>query len=744
MEPIYIVIIILLGILAVVDLMVGVSNDAINFLNSALGSRVAPVRTILTVAACGIMVGVVTSHGMMEVARTGVMYPSQFTFREIMLLYAAVMLTDVVLLNTFNRLGLPTSTTVSMIFELLGAAVAVSLFKIYASGAGVGSIETMVNGGKALTMISAILVSVALSFVVGMTVMWISRLLFTFRYKPLFKRYGALWCGVAIVGILYFAIIKGLKSSGLITDDINAYIEQHTLLILVGTWMLAAIVLRLLQQVNVNILKITILSGTFALALAFAGNDLVNFVGVPLAGLDAYQLALDSGDTTMLMGDLAHAQPATIWFLIAAGVVMVITLFFSRDAMRVSQTELTLASQHDEAERFSSSAVSRALVRSSLSLSNRYRRLLPLSWQDSINRRFVPLSREEREGSNYDQIRAVVNLACAAILICIGTSFKLPLSTTYVVFMVSMGSSLADRAWGRESAVYRITGVMVVIMGWFVTALVAFTAALGVSSLLQWGGGYALAFLIVVAGAMLCSRFFGSKSTENVDEDSLNIVSGDETPQEVMHRCTSTVIDTVQQVSQVYNHTLVALYSENRAVLKENVKTSEQMYQQAQERKDNIVATLKVLQRQGIETGHYYVQVTDYLCEVTKALLHCTHPALEHINNNHRGLSGEQIHALKHINDLVDKVFGRIQQMLTDDDFTHLDDVMSMRDNLFDEVAMTIKQEIKRLQGNDSGSSRASLLFLSLLNETKLMVLQARNLIKAQAYFLEKTTLNKS
>jgi len=738
MDAVYTVIVTMFVVLAVLDLMVGVSNDAINFLNSAIGSRVATLRTILIVAACGIMVGVLTSHGMMEVARTGVMYPQKFTFREIMFLYAAVMLTDVILLNTFNKLGLPTSTTVSMIFELLGAAVAVSLVKIYATDADISAIGNMVNGGKALTMISAILVSVALSFVVGGVVMWLSRLLFTFRYKRSFARYGFLWCGIAIVGILYFAVVKGLKGTGLVPAGFDTLLRDHTALLALAAWLLSALVLRLLQAVGVNILKVTILSGTFALALAFAGNDLVNFIGVPLAGLDAYAMAMDSGNTSMLMGGLAQGGGANLWYLLAAGVVMCVTLFFSRDAMRVSQTELTLASQQDEDERFSSSPFSRLLVRSTLSLSQRYQRVLPVGWLDAINRRFVPLSREERGSSNYDQIRAVVNLACAAILISVGTSFKLPLSTTYVVFMVSMGSSLADRAWGRESAVYRITGVMVVIMGWFVTALVAFTVAMLVAALLMWGGGYALVALIVLAAALLCNRTLGSATAKHHDADPM--IEADDSPQTVLRNCTNNVCDTMQQVSQVYNRMLVALFSENRQALKQAVAQSEEMYDEASARKYSIVSTLKSLKRQGIETGHFYVQVIDYLCEVTKALLHCTRPAYQLISNNHHGLSGNQIHDLKAINDLVDDVFNSIGEMLQQNDFSGLDELLDKRDNLFDVIAQTIKRQITRLQDEPSTPNpRATSLFFNILSETKTMVLQARNLIKSQAYFIEQT-----
>ena len=699
MSPIFTVIVVILALLAILDLVVGVSNDAINFLNSALGSKVASFRTIVSVAAVGILVGVLTSHGMMEVARNGVFHPEAFTFNEIMFLYVGVMLTDVVLLDGFNKLGLPTSTTVSMIFELLGSAVAVSVYKIYTdSSLTLESVGSLVNSGKALGMISAILVSVVLSFITGALIMYISRLLFTFRYAKPFKRFGALWCGVAIVGILYFALFKGLKSSGLMTSEMSGYVSDHIYMVLLVAWIAASAILWVMQRLKVSILKITILSGTFALALAFAGNDLVNFIGVPLAGIDSYRLADASGNMNMLMGALNDPEAANVGLLAIAGVVMVITLFFSNDARKVSQTELTLASQQDENERFNSTPFSRALVRISVNLSNYYRRVLPNSWVDAINRRFIPLSSEERGNSNFDKIRAVVNLASAAILICIGTSFKLPLSTTYVVFMVSMGSSLSDRVWGRDSAVYRISGVVAVIMGWFVTAFIAFCATFIFTTLLMWFGGWALALIVIWAGYMLLRRFFYT------------------------HR--------------IYNHMLVSLFTENRHELKRMVEESERRYHEANKRKYGIVAVIKKLEAQKVETAHYYVQIVDYLCEVSKALLHCTRPAYEHINNNHRGLTGPQIKDLKTINDKVDEIFAKVSDMLNRKDFSGLDDVMHMRDDLFGIIADTIKRQIKRVQEDPQASTRASALFLNILGETKTMILQARNLIKSEAYFL--------
>ncbi len=734
MSPIFTMIMVILAVLAVLDLIVGVSNDAINFLNSSLGSKVSSMRVILIVAAAGIITGVLTSSGMMEVARSGVFHPDMFTFKEVMFLFVGVMLADVVLLNTFNALGLPTSTTVSLIFELLGSAVAVTLFKISTdSSLTIANIDDYINTGKALGMITAILCSVVLSFISGSILMYISRIIFSFRYAEALKRYGAIWCGVAITGIAYFAVFKGLKSSGLITPEFTDFVSENIWVILLCVWAISSIILYVLQRLNVSVLKITILSGTFALALAFAGNDLVNFIGVPLAGFDSYQMALNSGNESMLMGGLSNATPATTWLLILAGIIMAATLFFSKDAMKVSATELKLSSQNAEDERFSSSPISRSIVRFAINLNRSIRNSLPTSVVDSINRRFIPAD-IEKTGSNYDRIRAVVNLTAASILICVGTSLKLPLSTTYVVFMVAMGSSLADRAWGRDSAVYRISGVLIVISGWFITAIIGFTLSLLIGLLLQWGEGFSLIGLVVVCGYMLCRRFI--ITPKKADEEVIPSISANENDDEVLYVYTDAICKTMDDISGIYNRMLVALYTENRASLKEEMHKSELLYRKATDAEYGIVSELSRLEAMNISTAHFYVQVVDYICEVTKALLHCTRPAYEHINNNHRGLSGEQIKDLKQINDQVDNIFNTINMMLRKRDFSQLDTVLEMRDMLFDTIAECIKSQIKRLKEVDA-STKASALYFNILNETKTMVLQARNVIKSQAYFLD-------
>ncbi len=736
MEPIFIAIVIILAVLAVLDLVVGVSNDAINFLNSALGAKVAPHYVILTVASVGIVVGVLTSGGMMEVARNGVFYPASFTFSEIMILFVGMMLSDVILLNTFNALGLPTSTTVSLVFELLGSAVAVAMFRIWNDPVLTAEdIGDFINSGKALVIISGILVSVVIAFAVGGILMYFSRMIFSFRYKRMFSRFGAVWCGISITGILYFAIFKGLKGSGIIPDYVITGISDNIAVALLATWVVASVLLRIAQMLNMNIVRFTILSGTFSLALAFAGNDLVNFIGVPLAGFDSYLLAEASGDTSMTMGALALPARINPWIMFGAGMIMVVTLFFSRDAMRVAQTELNLsAHRDDDRERFSSSVLSRNLVRFAITLNGIYNYAIPGRVQRWINSRFEPLPEGERTQASYDMIRAVVNLTAASVLICIGTSFKLPLSTTYVVFMVAMGSSLADRAWGRDSAVYRITGVLVVIAGWFVTAFAGFFISLVIGIFLMWGGWMALAVVVLICGFVLVRNLFVRNKEIRQQQDIIDEHAGEA---DALYACTEVVVATMERISLLYNHMLVALFTENRKSLKETMQESERLYRDAKERKYSIMPTIRRLEAQKVETSHFYVQVVDYLDEVTKALLHCTRPAFEHVDNNHRGLTEEQIIDLKMVNDEVENIFRHVNRMLKEKDFSELEDVLVMRDALFDTIAERIKSQIRRIKAGDNISTRGSALYFNILNETKIMMLQSRNLLKAQAYFLE-------
>lgn len=740
MSPIFTFIVIVLGLLAIANIIVGVANDAINFMNAAWGSRVARYRTILIVASTGILIGTLTSNGMMEVARSGVFYPENFTFPEVMTLFLGMMLGNVILFNIFNTLGLPTSTTVSMVFGLLGAALAVAGYKTYISpDIGIKDLSHYVNSGKAMVIISGILSSVIIAFATGITLMYLSRIIFSFRYEKMIKRLGALWCGISVTGIIYFALFKGLNNSGLIPEEFNVFVHNHTFLFLFLLWLAVSLILWILQLLRVNIMKVTILSGTFALALAFAGNDLVNFIGVPIAGYDSYQIARAAGDENIYMTALAQPATANFTLLIIAGIIMVITLFLSKEARHVAQTELSLSSQNEEQERFNSTLISRGLVRMALIINKWYTHYVPHRVQQAIDKRFEPLPPEERNTeASFDLIRAIVNLTSSAVLISIATSLKLPLSTTYVVFMVSMGSSLADRAWGRESAVYRITGVMTVISGWFITAFVALLIS-SVFTLILLVGGWVAVVLASGIGIYSVIRSFTfrkqqSKKAKARRERKLTISQTD-TTEDILYNCIEEVCRTMEEISRIYNRTLVAVFKENRKVLREMVTESNALYEEAHTRKYEVINTLRKLEKNHVNTGHFYVQVVDYLSEVTKALIHITRPAFEHIDNNHTGLTKEQVADLMHVNDGVDEIFTHINEMMRSKDFTDLDKVLDMRDRLFDTIVAAIKSQLRRM--DEKSSTKACLLYLSILNETKSMVLQARNLLKSQSYFLK-------
>ena len=731
MSEFYTVAVAVLAVLAVSGLYVGVTNDAVNFLNSAIGSKAAGMKTILAVASAGIILGVISSSGMMEVARNGMFDPSLFTFGEVMTIYLGVMLANVILLDIYNSMGLPTSTTVSLIFCLLGAAVAVSIYKIAADPTlTVGDLGDFINTSRAMGIISAILLSVAIAFTCGTVTMWLSRLLFSFRYMTLLRRFGAVWCGVSLTAILYFALFKGLKNA-FAGSAAAVWIDDNLAVVLVLCWAACSVLLAFLQLFRINILRITILSGTFALALAFAGNDLVNFIGVPVAGFDAYSIAREAGSTDMAMSALNENIPANMGFMLTAGAIMVLTLWTSRKAMHVTETEISLSSQSsDDEPQYGSNVFSRSIVRLSINAAAAVERITPPKVREFVARRFEYVD-VEHSGAPYDMIRATVNLTTSALLISLATSLKLPLSTTYVCFMVAMGSSLADKAWGRESAVYRITGVMTVVMGWFTTAIGGFVIALATGLLLVWGGVAAFAAVTLLCGYMLVKSNFrkkadGASAASAVDNPTANAV--DDIAEEVCRM--------MQAATRIYDRTIVAVFKENRKALRDLVHESEDIYRDSRKLRAGLMPTLRRLKGAGLELSLYYVQMVDYLSEIAEALVHITRPTFEHIDNNHEGLSREQAADLMHINDDVAEIYGSINRILVTNDFCDIDSVLSMREDLFERIAATTKSELMRINEGE-GNTKASLLYLTILSETRTMVLQARNLLKAQRYFSE-------
>lgn len=734
MDSIYLVIIIVLLGLAALDLVVGVANDAVNFLNSSIGSKVAPLWVILTVASLGVLFGSMFSTGMMEIARSGVFHPGMFTFPQIMMLFLAVMVTDVILLDVFNTLGLPTSTTVSLIFELLGAAVAVALVNIWKTDTGV--LIDYINSGKALTIISAILISVVVAFIGGSLIMYISRLIFSFKYKKPFKYIGAFWGGIALTAISYFAVFKGLKSTTLISKETLEYVQDNIGVMLLYFWIGWSALMAILQHVfKVNILKIIILAGTWALALSFAGNDLVNFIGVFMAGYSSYQIASDvvaSGGSvdTLMMNKLSEPVVVDWRFLFGAGVIMVLALWFSKKARTVTKTEVNLARQGEGIERFNSSVASRQLVRRAVNFNKFMRKITPHQVTEFVENRFKPIPEEERDTASFDLIRASVNLTVAALLISLGTSLKLPLSTTYVTFMVAMASSLADRAWGRESAVYRITGVLTVISGWFVTAFVAFTVSAIVAFALMYGGIYGVigAILLVIVMFVQFARVH-TKREKNAQAEENNNVTNEH---DLIVNCTNEIKTSVENTMKIYKGLLDGLFKEDRKELNRLYKIADEFHGKSKRRRAyEVLPAIQQLDPESLDTAQYYVQVTDYFYEISISLRYMTESAYNFIDNNHEGFSKEQIDDLKRLGEQLLSVFNEFNEMIKTNDYSGLENIKERRAAILDLYSELVKNQVKRTKDKETGT-RNSILYLNLLNETKAIALKSANLMRAQ------------
>ena len=750
MENFYIILVVILFALAISDLIVGVSNDAVNFLNSAIGSKVAPRYVIMIVASLGVVIGATFSSGMMEVARKGIFHPDQFYFSEIMVIFLAVMLTDVVLLDIFNTVGLPTSTTVSIVFELLGSAVAVAIVKIVHLGQSISDLSMYINSGKALAIISGILVSVVVAFSVGAVVMYITRLAFSFNVKKTYKYFGALWGGIAITAITYFILVKGAKGSSFIPDSLADQINNNSGLIIFYSFIGWTILLQLLYWIaRVNILKIIVLVGTFALAMAFAGNDLVNFIGVPLAGLKSFQsfIANPGADPNgFLMVALTGKAKADTYLLLIAGLVMVFTLWFSKKARSVVKTSVDLSRQNAGEERFGSSLLSRTLVRASIDASNVSGKIVPKFIKNYIGKRFDDSDyqkelRNMKDAPSFDLVRASVNLVVASVLIASATSLKLPLSTTYVTFMVAMGSSLADKAWGRESAVYRITGVVTVIGGWFFTALTAFTISFLVAVLISWGGVIAIAIFSLIA----IYTIIRTHSIYHKKEASLQVkrIADEELHSDnIMDKCSLEVRNMLQAVVNIFSDTVEGLTHENRKLLKNICKEVDDLNIEAKYLKNNVHNTLSRLKEEEGETGHFYVQVIDYLREMAHALTFISNPSFSHVDNNHKPLLKVQIDELNLLKDNTNDLFNSIIETIEKSEFSKIPDLIEKQQVILDILKDGRKSQIKRIKKNEAGTKN-SILYLGILNEIKNFLLQSINLVKAQRDFVEYQMNNK-
>lgn len=744
METFYLFIVIFLFVLAIFDLSVGVSNDAVNFLNSAIGSKAASFKTIMIIAAIGIFAGATLSNGMMEVARHGIYQPQYFYFSEIMCILLAVMLTDVVLLDIFNSLGMPTSTTVSLVFELLGGTVALAIIKIINTD-GALQFGDLLNTDKALTVILAIFVSVAIAFFFGTVVQFLSRTLFTFNYKPRMKYFVAVFGGIAATSILYFMLIKGLKDTTFMSGALKDWVHNNTSFIVWSCFIGFTILMQVLHWLKINVFKIIVLLGTFALALAFAGNDLVNFIGVPLAGFSAYLDFTSYGGSidpeALLMTSLLGPAKTPWYFLIAAGLVMVIALLTSKKAQNVVKTSLDLSRQSDGEEAFGTSPVARVLVRTSSNMATTLMSVVPENIKQWMDTRFNQDEIILENGAAFDLIRASVNLVLAGLLIALGTSLKLPLSTTYVTFMVAMGTSLADRAWGRESAVYRITGVLSVIGGWFITAGAAFVICFLVATIIYFGGTAAIVALIGLATYSLVRSHLAFRKKSNKQTVSPTVKqlmnTNDRSEALVLFReHTRNELESVLAFAgEKFDKSVHGFMNENlRDLRKVLAAIEEQKFHLRQVKRIGTLGVTQLDRAIAVEKGLYYYQGNDFASEIVFSLRRMTEPCKDHIDNNFKPLNDAQKDEFGKMADEVITFISRCMLEIKRNDYTAFDQLVEKAVSISNALTQLKKNELKRIQGQ-SGSTKVSMVYLNMIQETQNVVSFTSNLIKVSRKF---------
>lgn len=740
MENIYIFIVVALAILAISDLTVGVANDAVNFLNSAVGSKAASFRVIMIIASLGVLVGATFSTGMMEIARKGIFNPGMFSFEDVMIIFIAVMVTDIILLDVFNTLGLPTSTTVSMVFELLGASVGVALVLASNNPESAG-IAGYINTANVLTIISGILLSIVVAFTVGSVIQYITRVIFSFNYHINFRYLGAIWGGIAITVITYFIIIKGAKGNALIPRESVDWIMANSAELIVASLVGWTIILQVLYTFfRINILKIIVLVGTFSLAMAFAGNDLVNFIGVPLAGYEAFKMWIASGAEPGALGmsGLAGALRTPPVFLILSGIVMVLALWFSKKARTVTKTEVNLSRQDEGFERFESNLFSRMLVRQGVGFSRFIKFILPdrlINWLDSRFDQTEVLKKQKEDGAKFDLLRASVNLTVSSALIAIGTSYKLPLSTTYVTFMVAMATALADRSWGRESAVYRISGVVTVVLGWFVTAFAAFTLSFLFALFLTKTGFVGILILIpVVASIILYSFISHRRRTKAEETKESSYISHKAKAYEYVPECQNFLISNIILMSGLFDKSIIGLIKEERKKLRLVRKAVAEMNQEIKRRKDSVHLFIRKISEEHIEGGAYYVQVFDYLRESGHSMTYLSGPIFNHIENNHPPLTLTQQKELRGLSLEFNEYSNFVIYIIKSGNFDEIKGMMAKQAAFNNTIEEIKKKQLSRIKKGDSGT-KAGILYLNVLNESKNLALNIGNVVKAYRDF---------
>ncbi|MBT8319123.1 MAG: inorganic phosphate transporter, partial [Gramella sp.] len=715
-----------------------VSNDAVNFLNSAIGSKAISFKTIKIVASLGIFFGAVFSSGMMEVARKGIFMPGQFYFDEIMIIFMAVMITDILLLDFFNTLGMPTSTTVSIVFELLGAAVVMALIKISTSDTQtIADLAGYINTDKATEIISGIFLSVVIAFTIGALVQWLSRLVFTFEYEKKVKNFGALFGGFCLTAIGYFIFFKGLKGTPYYGSFKDILASQWITVIGVSfvfwtlfSWLFMKIFKR-------SILIIVIAIGTFGLALAFSGNDLVNFIGVPMAAYHSYEAWAASGQaaSTFSMEVLREKVPAEPILLFISGGIMVLTLWFSKKARSVAETEIGLSRQGHGTEKFDPNMLSRAVVAGSTKLSDMLRKILPVGAKRKISNSFskpdeILVGKKSEEQPAFDMIRAAINLTVAGVLISIATSYKLPLSTTYVTFMVAMGTSLADKAWGRESAVYRVAGVLNVIGGWFFTAFSAFTAAGILTYIIYLGKGPAIAILLLVAIGLLVRNYISHKNKAIAKADKSGLKKSESnTVQGIIAESADNISNVVSRSNKIYSDVLAGLAKQDKKKLKKSKKGVDKLEGEIEELRDQIFFFIKRLDETSVRGSSFYITILGYLTDIAQSLEYISKKSYKHVNNNHKPLRYNQITDLQEIDDTLSDLLGKIDRLFTDKNFHYIGDIVDSKAEILKSINDKIEKQVARTRTEES-SPKNTTLYFNILLETKELMHAIMNLME--------------
>ena len=746
METVYLGLILFLFVLAIFDLVVGVSNDAVNFLNSAIGSKVARFRTVLIVAATGVLIGAIVSNGMMDIARHGIFQPQMFSFNDLLCIFLAVMVTDVVLLDVFNSLGMPTSTTVSMVFELLGGTFILALLKIAFDETGTLGFAELMNTEKALSVILGIFLSVAIAFVVGVVVQWISRMIFTFNYRKNLNYTVGIFGGIAVTAILYFTVVKGLKGSILSDAAWLGWINDNLTVALLGSFVVFTVLMQLLHFLKVNVFKIIILMGTFALAMAFAGNDLVNFIGVPLAAYSAFQdfTANGAGDAYgFMMGSLNGSAKTPFVFLLAAGVVMVLSLAFSKKAHNVIKTSVDLSRQDEGEEMFGSSRVARSIVRGATTVGEFLSNYTPKGLTAWCDKRFNKSEVILENGAAFDLIRASVNLVVAGLLIIMGTSLKLPLSTTYVTFIVAMGSSLADRAWSRESAVFRITGVLNVIGGWFLTAAVAFISCAVVTILMYIGGMIVMFAFVILSIFILFKNNIKSKKEEMgvrdvVFQEMMATRDKNETWGYLKKHVTITQKDVLDYVAISYDKMVCAFTDENLKVLRKVARSLEQERRVIKKmRQRELVGMRRIDTELSLEKNTWFHLSMNSDQQMIYCLKRMNDPCKEHVDNNFNPLTEECTQELLEIKNRVLDFINRGGSIIEEQNLDVVEAFLIEAENFKDSLSVVRKKQADRLQTDNNQHIKVALVYLNILQESQELLSCVRHNLRAYKKFVQ-------